>query len=71
MASSNLQPERPPWPDDMEQAFTAQEERLRGMALKAKARRPENAMRTQLISWTVRILIIAITFWLLCETVIV
>ncbi len=69
MVMVNPTSERPPWPDDMEEALTAQQERLRQIAAAGKHRR-KDAMRKRIARWAVRIGIIAITFWLLCETVI-
>lgn len=70
MPTLNFQTERPPWPEDMQEALTAQEERLREMALNAKGKRAKEARRTRIIRWAMRLTIIAITLWLLCETVI-
>jgi hypothetical protein len=70
MTTSNSTPEPPPWPEDMEEALTAQEEKLQKMAADGKRRRPGIAIRMRIIRWAVRVTIIAITFWLLCETVI-
>lgn len=70
MTNSNSARERPPWPEDMEQALTAQEEKLREITAAGKRRRSGAGARTQTIRWAVRLMIFAITFWLLCETVI-
>ncbi len=70
MPTLNSAPGRPPWPEDMEEALAAQQKKLQALAIGEKRRGPRTSFRTRLIRWTVRVLIIAITFWLLCETVI-
>lgn len=62
--------ERPPWPEDMEEALTAQQEKLREIARSKSQRRLGTRVRTRVIQWAVRIVVIAITLWLLCETAI-
>lgn len=67
MTTLNPTPQHPPWPEDMEEALRAQEQKLQTMAA-AVRRRP--ATRTRIIRWIVRITLMAITFWLLSEAVI-
>lgn len=63
--------ERPPWPVDMEEALTAQQEKLREIARSSKRqRRLGTPIRTRIVRWAVRVVVIAITLWLLCETAI-
>lgn len=69
MTNLNSTPERPPWSEDMEEALTAQQQKLREFAAAGKSRRTR-PVRTRIIRWAVRGVIIAITVWLLCETVI-
>ncbi len=70
MPTLNSAPERPPWPEDMEEALLAQQEKLQAIAVEEKRRGPRTSIRILLVRWTVRAVIIGITFWLLCETVI-
>ena len=70
MTNLNSALERPPWPEDMEQALTAQEEKLREIKAARKRRLSGAVARTQTIRWAMRLMIFAITLWLVCETVI-
>ncbi len=70
MTTLNSTPGRPPWPDDMEEALTAQEEKLRRMPPSPKRKPHAIAMRTRITRWAVHVTIVAIAFWLFCETVI-
>lgn len=74
MPTVNSTPGLPPWPEDMEEALTARQEKLQEIARKiARSKRQMRLgtpIRTRVIRWAVRIAIIAITFWLLCETAI-
>jgi hypothetical protein len=54
----------------MEEALAAQQEKLQAIAIDKKRRGARTSIRTRLVRWTVRVVIVAITLWLLCETVI-
>jgi hypothetical protein len=59
----------PPWPDDMEEALMAQHEKLQQISRRRERQRQRTSIRTRVIRWAIRIVIVGITFWLLCETV--
>jgi hypothetical protein len=59
-----------PWPDDMEEALAAQQQRLQEIARRRNRPELRTMRRTRVIRWAIRIVVIAITFWLLCETAI-
>lgn len=69
MTPSNPTPERPPWPDDMEEALMRHRARVLRDGGKPESALGGRRIRNRIARWVMCTALVVFTLWLLCEVV--